>query len=47
MISGERREERVTPRGEEGEIEVGDGSETAGEEVEVTRVAAESEVRAC
>lgn len=46
MISGERREERVTPRGEEGEIEVGDGSEAAGEEVEVTRVAAESEVGA-
>lgn len=46
VIDGERGEERVAPRGEEGEVEVGDGTETAGEEVEVTRVAAESEVRA-
>ena len=39
-------EERVAPRREEGEVEVGDVAEGGWEEVEVTRVAAEREGRA-
>lgn len=42
---GDRGGEREAPRGEEGEVEVGDGGEAGGEvEEEVADVAAESEV---
>nr|XP_011468684.1 PREDICTED: sodium/potassium/calcium exchanger 1-like [Fragaria vesca subsp. vesca] len=36
-------EQRVAPRGEEGEVEVGDGGEAGRDQVEVARVAAERE----
>lgn len=40
---GRGGEQRVAPRREEGEVEVGDGGEAARDQVEVARVASESE----